>query len=177
MFVLKNNLQAAEPKFTGKMISNATIESHKSDSTLLPAYTLQEREYITNFDPATGYHLGTYMADSVEDIERKIQKVSVAQKEWRRTTFADRRRVVRSLKKWLVEHQEVCARTACRDTGKTREYLYCLDFMRLTTARACSYRRCTGRDPDNMFEDGLANSTWRALSATTDEKNQPHAQL
>lgn len=112
-------LDAAEPKFTGKMISNATIESHKSDSTLLPAYTLQEREYITNFDPATGYHLGTYMADSVEDIERKIQKVSVAQKEWRRTTFADRRRVVRSLKKWLVEHQEVCARTACRDTGKT----------------------------------------------------------
>ena len=117
--VLKKSLQAAEPKFTGKMISNATIESHKSDSTLLPSYTLPECEYITSFDPATGYHLGTYVADSVEDIERKIQKASDAQKDWRRTTFADRRRVVRSLKKWLVENQEVCARTACRDTGKT----------------------------------------------------------
>ena len=28
---------------------------------------------------------------------------------------------MRSLLKWLVENQEICARVACRDTGKTSE--------------------------------------------------------
>ncbi|KAF8188356.1 meiotic sister-chromatid recombination aldehyde dehydrogenase [Pholiota molesta] len=42
-----------------------------------------------------------------------------AQRYWKTTTMQQRRRVVRSLLKWLVENQDVCARVACRDTGKT----------------------------------------------------------
>ncbi len=61
------------------------------------------------------------MADSTVEIEAKIDKAEVAQYDWRNKSFADRKRVIRSLKKWLVENQEVCARVACRDTGKTRK--------------------------------------------------------
>lgn len=76
--------------------------------------------YITCFDPATGTHLATLKADSEEEIAHKIGLAAEAQKTWRHTNFGRRRRVMRSLNKWLVENQDVCARTACRDTGKTR---------------------------------------------------------
>jgi acyl-CoA reductase-like NAD-dependent aldehyde dehydrogenase len=62
------------------------------------------------------------MADNAQDIEAKITRASVAQKEWKQTTLAQRRRVIRSLKKWLVENQDTCARVACRDTGKTSAF-------------------------------------------------------
>jgi acyl-CoA reductase-like NAD-dependent aldehyde dehydrogenase len=78
-----------------------------------------DREYITSFDPATGLHIGTFVADNEEEIQRKIARAADAQKDWRKTTFSQRRRVIKSLMKWLVENQEVCARVACRDTGKT----------------------------------------------------------
>ena len=82
---------------------------------------LAGRDYITCFDSATGLHLDTLLADNLDDIETKINNAETAQAEWRETSFAERKRVIRSLKKWLVENQEVCARVACRDTGKTRE--------------------------------------------------------
>ncbi|THH21239.1 hypothetical protein EW146_g285 [Bondarzewia mesenterica] len=113
-------LEAVDPKYDSVKIPNASLESHKYMADLLPAREEEPgRDYITCFDPATGLHLDTIMADSAADIRLKIERAAHAQKSWRSTTFADRRRVVRSLKKWLVENQEVCARTACRDTGKT----------------------------------------------------------
>jgi acyl-CoA reductase-like NAD-dependent aldehyde dehydrogenase len=77
------------------------------------------RDYITCFDPATALHLDTVLADNKEDIERKIREAAIAQKRWKHTTFAERRRVIRSLKAWIIENQELCAKVACRDTGKT----------------------------------------------------------
>jgi acyl-CoA reductase-like NAD-dependent aldehyde dehydrogenase len=85
-----------------------------------PAGEIAGRDYITCFDPATGLHLGTLVADNMDEIEAKINRAEAAQVAWRKSSFANRKRVVRSLKKWLVENQEVCARVACRDTGKTR---------------------------------------------------------
>ncbi|KAI0059465.1 Aldedh-domain-containing protein [Artomyces pyxidatus] len=111
---------AANPNWSAPHIPNARLDSHKWDSGLLPAMgELLGRDYITCFDPATGLHLDTLLADNGPEIQAKIEKATRAQLEWRKTTFADRRRVIRSLKKWLVENQEVCAQTACRDTGKT----------------------------------------------------------
>jgi acyl-CoA reductase-like NAD-dependent aldehyde dehydrogenase len=59
------------------------------------------------------------MADSPRDIETKIANAAAAQEEWGYSTFADRKRVMKSLKRWLVENQDVCARVAARDSGKT----------------------------------------------------------
>ncbi|KAF8481896.1 Aldedh-domain-containing protein [Russula ochroleuca] len=113
--------QEADPSWSNaQTIQNATPESHRYDPNLVPLTgELVGRDYITCFDPATGLHLGTVLADNVDDIETKINYAEAAQVAWRKSSFADRKRVVRSLKKWLVENQEVCARVACRDTGKT----------------------------------------------------------
>lgn len=82
-------------------------------------FPVADRKFITAFDPATGYHLATVSADTPEDIAQKIEWSKEAQKSWKTTTFTQRRRVMRTLLKWLVDNQDACARMACRDTGKT----------------------------------------------------------
>lgn len=89
---------------------------------LLPAMPVESRRYITSFDPATSLHLGTFIADDEDDIAKKIDRAAIAQRKWRKTTFRERRRVIRSLLKWLVNNQADAARVACRDTGKTRKW-------------------------------------------------------
>lgn len=117
-------LQAADPNYAnGIFITNPTLQSHNYNTDIGPMHQVADREYITSFDPATGLHLHTLPADEALEIGEKIERAAHAQTEWKNTTFADRRRVMRSLKKWLVENQDVCAQTACRDTGKTRTFL------------------------------------------------------
>ena len=116
-------LQPADPKWESVQIKEPTIESHLKDDTIMPVLNIPGRRYITSFDPSTGLHIGTFLADNEQEIESKIKRAAEAQKKWKHTTFQQRRRVVRSLLKWLVENQDVCARVACRDTGKTCECL------------------------------------------------------
>ncbi|PBK87519.1 ALDH-like protein [Armillaria gallica] len=101
------------------VIDDPTLTSHETNDELLPSFSLQGRKYITSFDPATGLHIQTYLADDQEEIARKIEKADRAQPSWRETSFTQRRRVIRSLLKWLVDNQDTCAKVACRDTGKT----------------------------------------------------------
>ncbi|KAJ7771668.1 meiotic sister-chromatid recombination aldehyde dehydrogenase [Mycena metata] len=112
-------LEAAEPTHQSYIIENAHLNSHRENDALAPPMSVEGARYITCFDPATGMHLSTLKADSEEEIANKIALATNAQKSWRHVNFGRRRRVMRSLNKWLVENQEVCARTACRDTGKT----------------------------------------------------------
>ncbi|KAF9533521.1 meiotic sister-chromatid recombination aldehyde dehydrogenase [Crepidotus variabilis] len=114
-----NYPEPASPTWQSKKIQEPTIESHLHDSDILPVMNIPGRRWITSFDPATGLHLGTSLADNEAEIQAKIKRAGVAQQKWRHTTFSHRRRVIRSLMKWLVDNQEVCARVACRDTGKT----------------------------------------------------------
>ncbi|KIY43606.1 Aldedh-domain-containing protein [Fistulina hepatica ATCC 64428] len=108
----------ADPTWKSLPIENASIESHLTSPEIAP-HIQSDRPFITCFDPATGLHIATLLADNRDDILRKIGLAVEAQKTWKRTTFTQRRRVVRSLKKWLVDNQDICARVACRDTGKT----------------------------------------------------------
>lgn len=55
-------------------------------------------------------------------IGEKIEMAKRAQNSWKASSFADRKRVLRSLQKWLVDNKESCAKVACRDTGKTSMY-------------------------------------------------------
>ncbi|KAJ7074290.1 aldehyde dehydrogenase domain-containing protein [Mycena amicta] len=107
------------PSSSPILIQNAHLNSHEENEDIAPAMSVQGARYITCFDPATGLHLATLKADSEEEIAHKIKLAQIAQKTWKQTSFGRRRRVMRSLNKWLVENQDVCARTACRDTGKT----------------------------------------------------------
>ncbi|KAI0639926.1 meiotic sister-chromatid recombination aldehyde dehydrogenase [Trametes polyzona] len=105
--------------WTATKLPQPSLKAHEVIDGLLPNFPLPDHKYITAYDPATAYHLDTILADSPMDIERKILDAHQAQKKWAATSFDDRRRVMRSLKKWLVDNQETCAKVACRDTGKT----------------------------------------------------------
>ncbi|KZP32530.1 ALDH-like protein [Athelia psychrophila] len=110
---------AADPKWETITIHDANLESHLVHDDLLPMNPAEGRRYITSFDPSTSMHLGTFAADSEADIDAKIERAGRAQVKWAQTTFGERRRVIRTLMKWLVDNQDVAARVACRDTGKT----------------------------------------------------------
>jgi acyl-CoA reductase-like NAD-dependent aldehyde dehydrogenase len=97
------------------------LRSHEDSPELATAMEVPGREYITSFDPATGFHIGPVIADNEVEIRNKIDQAGAAQRTWRKTSFTERRRVIRSLLKWLVDNKELCARVACRDTGKTSE--------------------------------------------------------
>ncbi|KAI0361064.1 meiotic sister-chromatid recombination aldehyde dehydrogenase [Trametes cingulata] len=105
--------------WTAQKLPQPSLEAHLNFDGLLPNFPLPDRKYITAYDPATAYHLDTILADSDIEISRKIALAHEAQPKWAATSFDDRRRVMRSLKKWLVDNQETCAKVACRDTGKT----------------------------------------------------------
>ncbi len=111
--------QQVNPEWSSLSIRDANIQSHMENPELSALFPIADRKFITAFDPATGYHLGTVSADNPEDIAQKIELSKEAQKEWKETTFTQRRRVIRTLLKWLVDNQDACARIACRDTGKT----------------------------------------------------------
>lgn len=120
--VVLNSSKPVAPDWKSLPIPNPSLESHLRDPKLLPSVASEGRRFITSYDPSNGLHIGTFLADDEGDIDRKIRLAADAQKSWKTTTFGERRRVIRSLNKWLVDNQDICARTACRDTGKTRTW-------------------------------------------------------
>ena len=88
--------------------------------------------------PADGRLLGTVNPATVEDIDRAITSASTAQKDWAKTSFAQRRRVLKTILRYagtissssypsdpisirfVLENQETIATVACLDSGKTK---------------------------------------------------------
>ena len=155
----------ADPQWEGLPLENANLQSHLQHPDVLPPIDIPGQEYITAFDPATSLHLGTYLADDENVIAFKINKAAKAQRRWKQTTFVQRRRVVRSLLKWLVDNQEICAKVAARDTGKTRtlptEYLRHI-FTQAFFSIGCIY----GRDYSYLCQGRMVSQSWRELSST-----------
>lgn len=79
-----------------------------------------DRLNIQCYCPATGQFLGKVHADTCSDMDSKIAAAKAAQVEYAASsTWSERRRVLNTIAKHLVEHQEEITRVMCRDTGKT----------------------------------------------------------
>jgi acyl-CoA reductase-like NAD-dependent aldehyde dehydrogenase len=74
---------------------------------------------IQCYAPATGEALGRVSPSTAEGIDRAIAKAKEAQVQWARTTFAERRKVLKTMLAFILESQETIARVACLDSGKT----------------------------------------------------------
>ncbi len=70
-------------------------------------------------DPATGEALGDVHVHTREEIEAMIAMGRKAQVAWGKTSFAERRAVLRTVLAMVVERQEELCRLAVRDSGKT----------------------------------------------------------
>ena len=85
------------------------------------AAPVEQPTQIPCADPATREALGELRVDTPADVSAAVARAKTAQKQWRKTSFEERRNVLRALMAYTVEHKdEICA-TIQRDSGKTRE--------------------------------------------------------
>ncbi|GAA5905127.1 hypothetical protein JCM6882_000387 [Rhodosporidiobolus microsporus] len=107
--------------WSSRVLPTPSIHSHLSDPSLLPsdADTTPKRSYITAYAPASAQHLATVPSLNGEEVRERIRRAEVAQKGWRNSSWARRRRVMRSLLEWCVAEMESLAKIASRDSGKT----------------------------------------------------------
>ncbi|KAL2122085.1 hypothetical protein VTJ04DRAFT_2540 [Mycothermus thermophilus] len=74
---------------------------------------------IQCYAPATGQYLGVVSPATTESIDRAIEQARAAQVKWAKTTFRQRRAVLRTLLQFVLDNQEDICRVACLDSGKT----------------------------------------------------------
>lgn len=80
-----------------------------------------ESNEIACLDPATRQRLGTVRIDSPEDVDAAVARAKVAQRAWRKTSFEERRELLRELLAYTVEQKDEICIAVQRDSGKTRE--------------------------------------------------------
>lgn len=76
--------------------------------------------FIQCFDPSTKQLLGEVIAMTPADVHELCTKAKAAQVEWAKTSFAERRKVLRTIQKYIVNHIEDICRVSSRDSGKPK---------------------------------------------------------
>ena len=84
-----------------------------------PSIRVPGSSAIQCYAPATGQLLGLVNPVTPGGIDRAIEQAHAAQKKWARTTFSQRRQVLRTLLAFVLQNQEEICRVACLDSGKT----------------------------------------------------------
>lgn len=79
-----------------------------------------EPNMIQCYCPATGQSLGSFKAISKDEMDEQIKAAHEAQKQWAQSSFSLRRKLLHTLNRYILDHQEDIARVACRDSGKTK---------------------------------------------------------
>lgn len=71
------------------------------------------------YEPATMKYLGCVPAMSNEEVRGHVKQARKAQIEWARSSFKQRRKLLRVLLKYILENQELICQVSSRDSGKT----------------------------------------------------------
>ncbi|KAJ5925326.1 hypothetical protein N7454_007965 [Penicillium verhagenii] len=76
---------------------------------------------IMSYCPADGRVLGNGIRPATaEDVDEAVRAAKKAQREWAKTTFSARRKVLRTLLQYVLEHQDDIVTACCLDSGKTK---------------------------------------------------------
>ncbi len=84
-----------------------------------PQSSLRNAPTIECRNPATLDRLGDVPALGPDEVRVRVARARRAQVAWGRTSFGERRRVLRQLLAYIVDHQADICRLAARDSGKT----------------------------------------------------------
>lgn len=79
------------------------------------------RDFIECIEPATRAPLGRVAVDSPDAVREKLARARRAQESWGRSSFDERRRVLRHILTHLLDHADELCELVVRDAGKTRE--------------------------------------------------------
>ncbi len=80
------------------------------------------RNTIVCTDPATGERIGEAPVMSPDEVRETVRRSRVAQERWARTTFAERRAVLRHMLDHILAHLDELIEVVVRDSGKIREH-------------------------------------------------------
>ena len=72
------------------------------------------------YSPSTLDKLGTVPNLNAEQVSDLAKRCQTAQQSWKATTFAQRRRVLRTLQKYVVSHIDEICQLCAKDSGKTQ---------------------------------------------------------
>ncbi|KAF2740950.1 aldehyde dehydrogenase-like protein [Polyplosphaeria fusca] len=111
---LRKNVEAPLPY-------NVVPPQPATDSQILeaPSLKIPDSSLIQCYCPATGSSLGRVNPSTRDGIDRAIAKAKEAQRQWIKTSYAQRRKVLKTMLKFVLENQTAIARVACYDSGKT----------------------------------------------------------
>lgn len=70
------------------------------------------------YDPATMEGLGEARAYEEEEVEECLRRAEEAHKEWRKSSWEQRRRLMRILQRWILENQRLICEVSSKDSGK-----------------------------------------------------------
>jgi len=76
-----------------------------------------EQQRVHMFDPSTLDYFGSVPAMTPEQVKRTVASARVAQAQWKESSFAKRRLLMRTMQRYISEHADVCARVSCRESG------------------------------------------------------------
>ncbi|KAL8687344.1 MAG: hypothetical protein Q9218_006459, partial [Villophora microphyllina] len=99
--------EQCKPGWKGKVLDEPSIKIPGSSA-------------IQCYNPANGQLLGQVNPATPDGIDRAVAKAAQAQREWAKTTFGQRRKVLRTMLKHILDNQETIATVACLDSGKTK---------------------------------------------------------
>jgi acyl-CoA reductase-like NAD-dependent aldehyde dehydrogenase len=111
------------------------VESQPSKTTSLK--DPKRPGYIQCYDPSTKQRLGEVVAMTTKDVHELCVKAAEAQKKWALTSFTERRRVLRTIQKYIVHHVEDICRVCARDSGKPK-----IDALLGEILTSCEKIRC-----------------------------------
>jgi len=95
---------------TPPLTINLGVASEASNALIIPCH-----------DPATGEHLGDVPVTAGAELPGRVERARRAQRSWARTSYEERREVLRTLLRHVLEHTDELCEMIARDTGKTRE--------------------------------------------------------
>ncbi|KAI1811075.1 ALDH-like protein [Poronia punctata] len=95
-----------------KLPEETTILEH-------PNIKSPESTAIQCYAPATGQFLGLVNPSTPAGLDRAIAQAASAQEKWAQTSFAERRKVLRSMLRHILDNQEQICKVSSLDSGKT----------------------------------------------------------
>ncbi|MCJ1295105.1 Meiotic Sister-Chromatid recombination aldehyde dehydrogenase [Xylographa carneopallida] len=99
--------EQCSPTWEGEILDNPNMKVSGSSA-------------IQCYCPANGRLLGNINPATTDGIDRAIAKAKDAQVDWAKTTWGQRRRVLKTMLRYILRNQDTIATVACLDSGKTK---------------------------------------------------------
>ena len=78
-----------------------------------------ETRTVHMWDPSTMDYLGNRPAMNEKEVKAIVARSREAQAQWKNSSFAQRRLLMRTMQRYITENQITCAKVAVRESGKT----------------------------------------------------------